>query len=151
VLSPRWIAAFAVVAVGLFAASFAVARSGRAPAAAAPAARTAAAAPLPEVQVSAKGGRLHRLGKAELPALRRPPKPDRPVTPPVGGTIIDLGPTTPDTGGSTPPSGGGTTPPSDGGTTPPTGGGNPPTGGGNPPTGGGDDPPSDDPVCNPNC
>ena len=99
---PRWVVGVAVLAVALFAASFALARSGRTRAEPAAAAATAAPGPLTAVSLRAGVGDLRRLTAAKLPALERAPKPREtsaspapaPATPvePVAPTVPDTSP-----------------------------------------------------------
>ena len=87
----RWIAIVAVAAVVLFAASFAMARSGRPQAERSPARTDSAPAALERVKTASGVGKLRRLDPRSLPALKRepvkPPDDDNRVTPPISGRL----------------------------------------------------------------
>jgi hypothetical protein len=96
VLMHRWIAIVAVAAVALFAASFAMARSGRPQAEPSPPRTDSAPAALERVKTASGVGRLRRLEPRSLPALKRepvkPPDDDNGVSPPI---VDDFPPITP--------------------------------------------------------
>jgi outer membrane biosynthesis protein TonB len=84
-LMARWVAGLAVATALLFAASFALARSGR-PAAEPAAAGDTAPKALPAVSVPAGVGDLRRLHPASLPALEKAPQPQPAAASPAPAT-----------------------------------------------------------------